>query len=655
MRWIFRLLSALVILIIAAVAAFFLLPADRIANLVTDQVKAQTGRTLTISGDIRPSLWPEFGVSTGDVTLSNADWSDTDTMLRADGLSIGVTLSSLFGSNIQVTKIEAISPNILLEINKSGIGNWDLLPEAETTTAAVAPGGAPGTARTFSLDHIAISDGAITYVDHRDGTRHALNAIDATAAIPNLGGRANVTLSAAMSGQQFSLDTSVANLSDFLFVGAVETTAKLTTGKTTIDFSGVAGLTPMAAAGRLNADLADQRALFALLGTSAPDVPKGLGQQIKLSGDVTYTGNRLSLFDASLALDHNQLTGALEVELAQTPKITAQLAGGALDFSQAVGGPASPATTASSAPAQTGYSKDKIDVSALQSVDADITLRANSIDLGVATLGKTHTRTVLDAGRAVTEIRELAAYNGAFTGSFVLSSRGGLSARTNLQGKSIAVQPFLTQLAGYDRLIANGDVSLNVLAVGNTMDALMRSLSGDGAFSLGKGELRGLDLAGMLRNLDPSFVGEGAKTIFDAVNATFTLQNGELRNDDLRMTAPVLTATGKGVSNIGDQNLDYRVSAKLLEGQTNGGLRVPVIIKGPWRNLKFRLDLESLAKEEFKDEIDQVKTVVEEAVIKKIEEETGVKVDDLNSVEDALKKELENRVTDGILDLLNRN
>ena len=55
------------------------------------------------------------------------------------------------------------------------------------------------------------------------------------------------------------------------------------------------------------------------------------------------------------------------------------------------------------------------------------------------------------------------------------------------------------------------------------------------------------------RNLDTSYIGEGAKTIFDSIAGTFTVDGGVLQNDDLRLDAPLLTATGAGKVGIGAQ------------------------------------------------------------------------------------------------------
>ena len=93
------------------------------------------------SGSVRPSIWPQLGVKTGPVSLSNADWSDQGPMLQAEGLAISVDLAALIGGEVKITGIEAIAPRILLERSAKGQENWVF-------------GGSNGGDVTLSLIHI---------------------------------------------------------------------------------------------------------------------------------------------------------------------------------------------------------------------------------------------------------------------------------------------------------------------------------------------------------------------------------------------------------------------------------------------------------------------------------------------------------------------
>ncbi|MCP4822194.1 MAG: AsmA family protein, partial [Shimia sp.] len=250
-------------------------------------------------------------------------------------------------------------------------------------------------------------------------------------------------------------------------------------------------------------------------------------------------------------------------------------------------------------------------------------------------------------------------------GELVVNGRGGLSLGGNLRADGIALQPLLSDFADQDRLIGTADLQFQYLAVGNTMDALARSLSGSGSISIGEGELLGLDLAGMLRNLDASYRGEGSKTVFNTITASTSITNGVASNSDLIFDAPLISATGEGTIDIGNQSLAYRLTPVALTG--GAGISVPVIIEGPWSDLSFRPDLEALVNQNLAAEREaleeQLRTQAQEA----LDRELGVDVeaaggnveqavrDRVDEQADELRNQVEDQLREGLGRLLGGN
>ncbi len=212
MRWILRIVFGLLALVVAAVAVLFLLPAERIAGLVTDRFEAATGRAMTLQGDVRPTLWPELGVNTGPVTIANADWSDAGPMLRRTGLSVGVDIMALLGGDVRINRIEIEAPRVVLEVACDGRGNWEMVRaggEAVTATSGgevVVAGGVP----QFTLDRAVISGGSLTFIDRASGSRTELSSVDATLRLPDFEGAADLDLAAVMNGQRFAVTGQIA-------------------------------------------------------------------------------------------------------------------------------------------------------------------------------------------------------------------------------------------------------------------------------------------------------------------------------------------------------------------------------------------------------------------------------------------------------------
>jgi len=161
----------------------------------------------------------------------------------------------------------------------------------------------------------------------------------------------------------------------------------------------------------------------------------------------------------------------------------------------------------------------------------------------------------------------------------------------------------MEELAGYDRLEGRGDLAINLLGVGNDVASLMQSLEGTGQVQFGQGAILGFDLADMIRNFDPSFQGEGQRTVFDSLNASFAITSGVLQNDDLVLAAPWGQVTGAGEADIGAQTVNYRVIPGVMQGADgSGGISVPILITGPWADLSFRPDLAFIAEQELAEE-----------------------------------------------------
>ncbi|KEO58886.1 AsmA family protein [Thioclava indica] len=657
MRWIVRIIGLVVILVLTALGAVMLIPSNKIAQLAEGQFETATGRKMTLTGEVHATIWPQLGVRTGPVTIANADWATDGPMLSAKGLEIGIDPSSLFGGDIRVSKVNLLSPDILLERRKDGTGNWAFTPPTDAASAPAATNdtsaaSTSGAMQGFSLDKGTVSDGTVTWVDQASGQRLTVSKLDATLEIPSYTGPADLSLKAETNGSAITLSGTLGEFSNLIAGKVVPADLAVGVGASTASFKGNLGTSPMSAQGTMSADLKNPAALATAFGQSAPDLPNGLGHDtITATGEVTLApAGSLHLRGGKITLDGNALNAAADVTFPKgKPMINAQIKAGALDFSALTGsGSADGGGKSSGTKSASGWSTAPIDASALHTVDAKIALSAASIDLGVSKLGQTNALITVENGRAVADLSQVSAYDGKISGQLVANARGGLSVAANLVAKSVSMAPLLTDLADYKRLDAKADLNVKLLASGNSQAALAQSLSGSGNVSLGKGGLQGLDLVGMLRTLNLNYVGEGAKTIFDKISASFTIDKGVLSNDDLVLTAPLLNATGKGRVNIGAQTLDYRVTASALgKDDGSGGVKVPLDITGPWAKPKFRVDVDSISS----SKIDAAKDKLEDKAKTEVSKKLGITLEDGQKPEDAVRQKLEDEAKKGILKL----
>jgi uncharacterized protein involved in outer membrane biogenesis len=152
-------------------------------------VHAATGRDLALRGRLSlvPSLSPSFAAN--DVALSNRPGGSRPEMVTVGRLEVQVSLLPLLSGRVEVVRLVLEKPDILLETDASGTGNWVFTPSAAPPAApapkATAPANAAptGSPMEFAVRSLRIQDGQLTWHDGRTGTTTvvALRQLDVAA------------------------------------------------------------------------------------------------------------------------------------------------------------------------------------------------------------------------------------------------------------------------------------------------------------------------------------------------------------------------------------------------------------------------------------------------------------------------------------------
>ena len=633
MKWLVRVFGLLILIAAVFALGLLMLPGDRIAQVAVDQLRAQTGREVVLRGKTRVSYYPVLGVSTGALEIANVDWSEAGPFMVADSLKVGVDLMSLIDGEVRITGLEAVNPSLLLERAKDGRVNW------KTGVDGVAPSGQPSgasNALALSLDRALITGGRLRYLDHAAGSEVRVEDLSLDLRWPEYRGGATFSVSGRPQGaSRVTVSGEVADLAALIEGEGTEGKAEASAGGGAITFEGRVGL-PAQLAGALKVKLPDTGAFLAALGVGGVDLPRGLGRRMTAEAELTLTDRMaLSLHGLDLRLDHNTLSGEVEVDLAQpVPEVTARLSAGTLDFSGATeAGPAG----AGSAP---GWSKAAIDASALGAFNGQISLAAQGLRVAGLSFGAASLSATVDRSRAVIGLNRLAGYSGTLTGQVVANNRNGLSVGGSVRASGVEMQTLLTDLAGISRFTGQAEANVDFLGVGNSVHAIMNSLSGKGGVSMGRGTIKGIDLDSLMRK----GLATGGTTVFDSLTATFTMDKGNLRNDDLLLKLPLISATGEGRVGLGARDIDYLFTPRTASAEVEGGLVIPVRIRGPWSGPQIWPDMAKAIDLNLKEEKDAARKKVEE----KVKKELGLETGEGQSLEDAAKKKLEEEVLKGL-------
>ena len=362
--------------------------------------------------------------------------------------------------------------------------------------------------------------------------------------------------------------------------------------------------------GQVNASSNELRALL-----KAADVEMAPGETLKsfkVDSAIKGSFKKLSLTGLTLTLDDITGKGTAGVDLTgERPKITGDLDMGPLDLSPFLGegDPADKPATANS-----GWSKEPLDLAGLKAVDADIKIKTSALTIGKVKLTDAALSTTLDNGKLATDLSQFKAFGGNWSGKLNVNAQGATPAMDfAMNGSGVGMSSLLGTLAGFDKLTGTGGFQLSGAATGNSLYDIVNALDGKVTTNLTDGALKGLNVSqlvrsaqslqtalttGSLANLDfSSALSPSAETDFTSFDTVLTITDGVANVDLMKLINPVLGIDGSGKINLGGQALDLRLATSVdKKGHGDGsviqlnGIPVPVRISGAWTNLKVSPD-----------------------------------------------------------------
>ncbi len=116
------------------------LNSDRLKPRLIEAVQRATGRTLTISGATRFTLSFSPTVSMEDVALANPPGFSRPNMVTVARVEVGLALLPLLQHRLEVDHVTLVQPDVLLETNAAGRGNWLFSREPPPVSGGRPPG-----------------------------------------------------------------------------------------------------------------------------------------------------------------------------------------------------------------------------------------------------------------------------------------------------------------------------------------------------------------------------------------------------------------------------------------------------------------------------------------------------------------------------------
>jgi AsmA protein len=161
--------------------------------------------------------------------------------------------------------------------------------------------------------------------------------------------------------------------------------------------------------------------------------------------------------------------------------------------------------------------------------------------------------------------------------------------------RGVRALPLLTSIADFTKLDGKMQMQLEVRSSGRNQREMIANLSGTTNVDFQDGQIRGINVAQMIRNLTATTLSGWDEdkvhtTDLTELHASFRISGGKAETSDLRLAGPLVRVTGAGVTDLNTRSLNFRIEPKLVmttqgQGSTVSdpiGLGVPVVMEGPW-------------------------------------------------------------------------
>jgi AsmA protein len=622
-------IGGLVVLVIAALLiAPMVIPVDTYKDEILAQVEKATGREARIDGDFGISLFPTVKFTAGKFSLANAKGGKADKMVSLEQLNVQVAIFPLISGNVVIDSFVLDKPVINLEVDAQGRPNWVFTPAAGADAGKAAPekkDAAPAKAGDGSgglgisglkLGDVRLVDGRIAYSDAKTGVSQTVDSMNMSVSLPSMTSPMAAKGSLVWNKEKIDLVLGIDNPNAFLAGTQTGLNAAVAASTVKFDFKGTASSKPqMKASGSIDLDVLSVRKLAAWAGQPMDAPGTGFGP-LKINGQIGVDGQKYSFTKAKLSLDAIQATGDFRFDgSGRVPYINAGLGTGMLDLNpymppekkagDGASTPAAPAGTGGNAqkPAAQGWSTDPIDLSGLRAVNADIALNVAGLMMRKIKIGKSAVNVTLKGGRLTTKLTEMALYGGNGTATITANGAAATPAvAVKLDLTGLQANPALKDAIDMDKIEGALNANVDVAMRGASQKAMVSALGGNGKVVFADGAIRGINIGAMVRNAASAFLDSSAsdqqKTDFAELSGTFKIVNGILLNDDLTLLSPLLRVGGKGTVDMPNRSVNYRIEPKIVastKGQggsaDSSGIKVPVVVSGPWDNLSYKPDL----------------------------------------------------------------
>ena len=625
LKWLLIIGGSVLVLVIAVLLLIPLfVDVEKYKPEIEKQVSSAVGRPFAIKGQLKLSLFPWAGVAFSDLYLGSPPGYKEKDFVFVKSFDVRMKLLPLLSKDIQVQRFVIEGPKIVLERDKTGRGNWEGwgTPQEKGAPKAGAPPASKGPLeglplKSLAVGEFAVRNGSVVYIDQSSGSRQEVSDLNLELKDVSLDRPIRLVLSAVKDKMPVSVEGQIGPAGTDLGKGKIPLDVSVKAFKE-LNVSLKGQLQDVMAGPQFDLALVvdpfSPRKVFASLGapfpvaTADPEALSRVGLKSKIRGDM----QRVNLTDGVLDLDESKLNFSATAKDFSKPDLTFDLNLDKINLDRYLPPPSE--KSAGEAKKDKPAEPKKTDYTPLRKLVLDGKVRVGMLtakgmkiqDINLTVTGR----------NGVIQMDPLLAnlYKGTLSAKAAVDVRQD-TPRSNLtlQTKSVQAGPLLQDFLKKDILEGAANAEAAISMAGDDPERIKKSLNGKGQVVFANGAIKGIDLAGMVRNVTSSFglTQQGAekpRTDFSELNAPFTITDGVVNTAGTSLVSPLLRILATGKANLVDESLDLRVEPKVvgtLKGQGDvkerGGVTVPVLVKGTFSSPSFQPDLKGMLEKGLKE------------------------------------------------------
>ena len=610
------------IVIIAIGFAVTFNPNDYKDNIIT-LVHDNTGRQLSIPGDISLSLFPWIGLSLGEVEISNAKGFAKKPFAKISHLQVRAKVLPLLQQRLEADTLVIQGLTLNLAKNKNGISNWADLSQNKNTESTKTKALEKTTQNdpinilaAFALNGIEISQAQFNWDDQQQ--KQKLSVSNVHLKIGQIRPETVIPFSTQFDLKQKILSTKIDFKSGILFsnnlkqvsfhntklntetkLAALKKIQTATLGsklinldldkktaksknvklssngaEINIQFTAKNILSNPYVQAQLNVETLNPRTLAKSFDVTLPKTSDNKAlTKFNTALNIAATSTNINLSKIKLVLDDTEIKGKANIPLSSAPIVHLNI--NAINIDRYLPTPTKNKNAAKANKNTKALEAVLIPVALLTQVDLSANVKINNLQIKKTKWKNIQISAKAKQGNVVIKPIKLQGYGSNINSSLnVQANKNTAYLALTLDIKNLKSGELLKDFMSIKNLQGLTSINANIMTQGIKLSQIKKNLKGNVRFSLKNGIVKGVALDYEINKLKAKIKhqAEPAKPIplqtkFTNLTASATIKNGIINNQDLRAATPFTRIIGRGTVDLVKERLNYITTVKLTNSQ----------------------------------------------------------------------------------------